>query len=427
MHLRIHIKETLTKLFIISFGLSRLLFYKDAEWSEYFGFFSMAPTPGTIDQLLLAFSAVLGVILSAICFADYLKKCNKFKLSGAIICMLIIFFIFIYWTLDFLERNPLTLLWVGNFTPLTLLFGGILFAGYDEKLMYSISKFSKYVAIVFLGLSLYHTIEFYTAVGRVGIRYGNGNIMSFFIYGFYALTLFVYGNKELGFCKNNKWIFSLTILAAIVAIASVSRGWIIQSLILLLYAYLGKDSNGKKYNSRFMTRIIAIICITGVLAIALLQLAPNIASTLVGRLNEDTRSTQLHDFFSQMDAKKVFCGQGYDATYLETTHGVYAYIDNQILMMLFRYGLLPTIMYLCVGLKAVYGFFKYKIGYGLAAMMWLAALNGLAIYITYGIDIQNLFIMLVIGRALALIDRKRHEAVNRIFTKYDHTLQYLVD
>ena len=161
--------------------------------------------------------------------------------AKALICLLILSYIFIYWTIDFLEKNSMTLLWVGNFTPLTLLFGGVLFAGYDEKLMRSISAVSKYVALIFLGLALYYTIEFYIDMGRVGIRYGNSNIMSFFIYGFYALTLFVYGNKEFGFCKNNKLIFSLTILAAIVAIASVSRGWIIQSLILLLYAYLGKD------------------------------------------------------------------------------------------------------------------------------------------------------------------------------------------
>ena len=147
--------------------------------------------------------------------------------------------------------------------------------------MRSISAVSKYVALIFLGLALYYTIEFYIDMGRVGIRYGNSNIMSFFIYGFYALTLFVYGNKEFGFCKNNKLIFSLTILAAIVAIASVSRGWIIQSLILLLYAYLGKDANGKKYNSRFMTRIVVVICIIGVLVISLLQFAPKDRKSVV--------------------------------------------------------------------------------------------------------------------------------------------------
>ena len=160
MNLRIHIKDTLAKLFILSFCLSRLLFYKDAEWSEYFGFFSMAPKPGTIDQILLAFSAVLGIILSAVCFMDYLKKCNRLAMAKALICLLILSYIFIYWTIDFLEKNSMTLLWVGNFTPLTLLFGGVLFAGYDEKLMRSISAVSKYVALIFLGLALYIQLNF---------------------------------------------------------------------------------------------------------------------------------------------------------------------------------------------------------------------------------------------------------------------------
>ena len=42
-------------------------------------------------------------------------------------------------------------------------------------------------------------------------------------------------------------------------------------------------------------------------------------------------------------------------------------------------------------------------------MMWLAALNGLAIYITFGIDIQNLFIMIAIGRSAALVDKRKQK------------------
>ena len=143
--------------------------------------------------------------------------------------------------------------------------------------------------------------------------------------------------------------------------------------------------------------------------VAVLQFAPDIGATLAGRLTEDTRSNQLHEFFSQLDAGKFFWGQGYDATYQESAHGVYSYVDNQVLMMVFRYGLLPMVMYLCVALKSIYGFLKYKIGYGFASMMWLAALNGLAIYITFGIDIQNLFIMIAIGRSAALVDKRKRK------------------
>ena len=50
-----------------------------------------------------------------------------------IIGAILILFISIYWIMDFLTHNSFTLLWVGNFTPLTLLFGGVLFAGYDDE------------------------------------------------------------------------------------------------------------------------------------------------------------------------------------------------------------------------------------------------------------------------------------------------------
>lgn len=213
MELRFRLKETLAKLFIILFSTSRLVFYSGATWNVEYSFYSMAPTVGVVDQSLLALSAVIGIWFSFLCFKDYLNKCPRAKIKVLLISTFLLLAVFCFWTIDFLANNSVTLLFVGNFTPLTLLFGGVLFAGYDDKLMYSIAQFSKYVAIVFLSLSLYYTVEFYVEFGYVGVRYGNSHIMTYFIYGFYALTLFVYGQKEFGYCRDNKLIIALSILA----------------------------------------------------------------------------------------------------------------------------------------------------------------------------------------------------------------------
>lgn len=412
--LKIRIKENLAKLFIILFSVSRLVFYNGASWNGAYGFYSMAPTVGSIDQIFLALSNVVGILFSFCCFKDYLKRCNRHKAGMGIIGAILILFISIYWIMVFLTHNSSTLLWVGNFTPLTLLFGGVLFAGYDDELMRSISNFSKYVAIVFLGLSLFHTIQFYMEYGGIGVRYGNSNIMSYFIYGFYALTLFVCGNKEFGYCKNNTIVFVLTFLAFLLAVASVSRGWIIQTLALLLYAYLGKDVSGNKYQNKFMSRLVVVLTIIGIVILILIQFAPNIVTTLVGRLNQDTRSLQLTEFMSQMTIDKFFTGQGYNATYIESAHGSYSYIDNQFLMMIFRYGFIPLFLYAILLLKSCWGVIKYRIGYGFASLMWLAALNGLAIYLGFGIDIQNMLIMFVISRSLAIQDWNPDETLKQI-------------
>ena len=409
MNLKIGLKKTLAILFIVTYSVSRLVFYSDATWNEYFNFYSMTPSVGTIDQMLLALSNIIGVVLSFACFKDYLKRLDRTRVAVAILCAYVVFCVFVFWMIDFLEKNQLSLLFVGNFTPLTLLFLGILGSGFDDDFTYYVSKMSKYVAITFLCLALVYTIQFYLSHGRVGIRYGNSNIMSFFIYGFYALTLFVFANKEFGYCANNKLIYSLTILAFLLAIASVSRGWIIQTFALLLYAYVGKSKNGKKYHSKFMGRVIIVVTIIGILLIILIQIAPDIMSTLGGRLDEDTRSNQLQEFLSQLNFKNIIWGQGYNATYTESAHGEYSYIDNQLLMMLFRYGLVPLIIYLVLLAKSIWAFFKHRIGYGFASLMWFAALNGVAIYLGFGIDLHNFFIMIIIGRSVALMRKKNNQ------------------
>lgn len=404
MVLKFKLKETLAKLFIILFSVSRLVFYSGATWNVDYSFYSMAPTVGIVDQSLLALSAVIGIWFSFLCFKDYLNMCSRSKIKVILIGTILLLAVFCFWTIDFLANNSVTLLFVGNFTPLTLLFGGVLFAGYDDKLMYSIAQFSKYVAIVFLSLSLYYTVEFYVEFGYVGVRYGNSHIMTYFIYGFYALTLFVCGHKEFGYCKDYKLIIALSILAFFLAVASVSRGWIVQAIMLLLYVYLGKELNGHRLHSKILTRLIVVLIIIGILVLAIIQFAPNIVSTIGERFDEDTRSLQLTEFLSQMDVGKFILGQGYNATYVESAHGIYSYIDNQLLMMVFRYGLIPLALYLLFVCKSIWGFIKYRIGYGFASIMWLAALSGLAIYLGFGIDIHNMFIMFVISRSLGLVD-----------------------
>lgn len=46
--------------------------------------------------------------------------------------------------------------------------------------------------------------------------------------------------------------------------------------------------------------------------------------------------------------------------------------------------------------------------------MWLAALNGLAIYLGFGIDIPNMLMMFVISRSLAIQDWNSQEKLVQI-------------
>ena len=79
-------------------------------------------------------------------------------------------------------------------------------------------------------------------------------------------------------------------------------------------------------------------------------------------------------------------------------------------MMIFRYGILPTIVYFGVLIYAVVVSFKtrkYGGGYWIAILMWLLALNGLAIYLSLNIDIQNYITLLLCGRGIAYSKSQR--------------------
>ena len=397
--LQINLRSTLAKLFLLTFAISRIIFFFNGTWSGYYGFYSMSPEVGPLDRYILACSSVLGVWFSILCFTDSLK--HKKNRVSTILFAFMLTFLFVLWTMDFLGKNSSTLLFVGNFTPLTLLFFGSFYAGSNTKLMASISYFAKYIAMIFLLLSLVYSVQFYVEYGSVGVRYGYSHALIYFEYGFYALMLYVCGYKEFKFSKNRKMLFMLVILSVILAVMSVSRGWIIQSIALLIYAYLGKEAGEKSYKSKNATKAVTVIAVIGLIVVAIIQFAPELVETLGGRLNQDTRSLQLIEFMTQMDIKKFVLGQGYNATYIESAHGTYAYIDNQMLMMIFRYGLIPTVIYLRFVISSALCFFKYRDGYGFAGVMWLLALNGLAIYLGFGIDIPNFCMMLIIGRGVA--------------------------
>lgn len=401
MKINIKIPNALSVLFILSFLSSRLLFWTRGTWNGYYGFYSMSPAVGTLDQMLLAISAILGVAVSLYGFIREIRR------HGFLIVLLssgVLLMCFIVWVIKFLDKNPLTLLFVGNFTPLFLLFMGCVFLGFDESFVLFLSKLCKILANICLLLALYFTAEFYFTYTGTGIRFGNSLIMAFFQYGFYFATFYVFTNKDLQYDSKKHHMIVLSLLALVIAVCSVSRGWILQAVILVLYVMLGNE-NGKSPNySKLVRRIVVVLLVLVIVAALLIEYVPKIMGTLGNRLMQDTRSTQLDEFLSQLTPANAFFGQGYDATYIESAHGTYSYIDNQFLMMIFRYGILPAFVYCSMFVYAtIMSFRKRKAGniYWLAVLMWMLALNGLAIYLSLNIDIQNFVTLLLCGRAIA--------------------------
>ena len=84
----------------------------------------------------------------------------------------------------------------------------------------------------------------------------------------------------------------LVILSVILAVMSVSRGWIIQSIALLIYAYLGKEAGEKSYKSKNATKAVTVIAVIGLIVVAIIQFAPELVETLGGDL------IKIHEVYS---------------------------------------------------------------------------------------------------------------------------------
>ena len=120
---------------------------------------------------------------------------------------------------------------------------------------------------------------------------------------------------------------------------------------------------------------------------------------IISRFSKDTRSGQLMEFFSQVPLSKLAVGQGMNASYSFAGQSSYKYIDNQFLFFMFRYGVIPLVLYLLPFACSLFGkSCRNKAASWLSQkfviIMWLLAMGGLSVYFTLRIDISGFFILI---------------------------------
>ena len=178
----------------------------------------------------------------------------------------------------------------------------------------------------------------------------------------------------------------------------------------LLIKYYIKYSKTESLNKKIINVISAITA--GILVYSVLtRFFGNAMGAMLGRMSQDTRGSQLTQFFEEVPIYNLLIGQGMNVTY--TLNGEqYAYIDNQIILMLFRYGLISTTAYLYPMLKilihSVFSFKRQEEGIGMVVFMWIAALCGISIYFGNRLDILNIIVMTKVGHAYASIEKRQH-------------------
>ena len=121
-------------------------------------------------------------------------------------------------------------------------------------------------------------------------------------------------------------------------------------------------------------------------------------TTLLARSTEDTRTQQIVEFFQQVDINNLVVGGGYTASYSWLGRD-YEAIDNQILLSMFRYGIIVTMLYLAIFIVPIFDALKkHRLSFlhGIN-MMWLLSMAGLSIYCAINIDVTQMVVLIVAG------------------------------
>jgi len=319
------------------------------------------------------------------------------KITIPILIMLIFGVFWVGYSILFDNISP-TLLLRDSFPPFSLITCGVILAGYNHKWWELIKKVIFIVACVFV---LYAFAEIIIAFIKFGFNYRitSGAPMYLYIIGLYA----TYGLVTLtdDWRKNRKAIvFILVILLFFNSAILQGRSWFIQTIILfVIYVF--------RIRAVFRKNAIFRISITfASLATAIIVFITNIElfEGLIERFQNsgDTRTAQLEAFFSQVGFNDLMIGGGIRAGYLFNNDPNFHFIDNQVLLYMFRYGIIPTVTYLYLLLYPVYKSFRLKnkklILKSIVLISWFAAMLGLSVYFNLTFGMAHMLIMIYTGR-----------------------------
>lgn len=347
----------------------------------------------------------LMLIIFIACFTILaLKSILKCKKNIAMFYVIVMFFFGVFWTIISVYNIGIVNVFKSTITPFIFIMSICIYIGYSDEIWNEILKTISFSTIILTLIAAYETYRYVTQCGML-LRLTVSGAM----YGLVSAVFLMYVTLLLNdkAIKNHKIILLIQIFTLfIVAIVVQSRSWVIH-LIIILCIYIYKVSKKYKYSKLAMIAIIMLVI--GVILISWNGISM-LSTGLVSRMSSDSRSDQLTAFFSQVTIKDLFLGKGIMAKYY--WRGVYyEYLDNLILINMFKFGMIPMISYLLLILKPIfYGIF-HKTSMARSSMIfllaWLMAMLGFSIYVSYSLNIYNFVIYIVIGRTLYCIENEK--------------------
>ncbi len=190
-----------------------------------------------------------------------------------------------------------------------------------------------------------------------------------------------------------------SVLLALMSILFRSRSLIIQALILLLYVLFRSRIRWRNQWIGVFTYLVGIV----VFLLVFWDVIFYMFSPLLLRMFDDTRTSQLQQFFAQVSLRELLTGGGMDAEYkFSAMSSNYKYLDNQFLLEMFRFGIVPILTYTLVLLSPlVRAVVKLDIDLMRRCtiiVMWLLAMGGISVFFNLNVNIPCVVVFVLCGR-----------------------------
>lgn len=279
--------------------------------------------------------------------------------------------------------------------PMFLLIFLMVFATYNDFSFQKILTIILVVSIMFVILDVY---VFITDVQGLFVR-GHTPLLQFRTAAYWGFIFYMSFKARLS--KRDYIILLIGLMwCTLIAFFIVSRSWCIQGILSLLLLNIIALRSSKLRGLAILMLLTSIIIVIPYLYDAFLSSVSY--DRFMDKIEDDTRSMQYKEVFSQMPPHYFIIGNGFHTSWLQ--EGVsYNYIDNQTIMFLYRYGIIPTLTYylfLLVPIYRIINIKRYRI-YSknvIIIVLWIFAINGLSVYNTLNWDWSNFLVVIACAR-----------------------------
>jgi hypothetical protein len=360
------------------------------------------PAKTAVGGWYFTLAFISNVLLTIVSIYSFVVYRNKFPLITNVCYITLIILVFLLSIGDFsmYSKQPSSF-----YSPKgigTWINFGILYFVAEEVYATRIFKFFRTVCYIVIAYNLMRLAMLGTISSRSDTlsAFGETTIFLIWVYPFFFLD----DSDKTNFAKLIK--YGTMMLVAFFTFAIASRSYLLIMIIFLLIK-LRRDLKGGKNAMLIIVMTGMSLCI-GYYFIANIHNFNSIKGILnifSGRIDDDTRTSQLKEFLGQYNIDKLFTGVGPSGTWnwYSQKEPHYEWLDNQFMLLTWWFGIQTFLVYL---LFLAYPLFR-KNTYNnivisnakILIFFWILACGGLAIYATFSTKFFYYFISLSIGVA----------------------------